>query len=167
MGAGILPVSYHNGRAYFLFSREAMHNKFDKGKWGDFGGKKNKNETTEQTAIRECWEESSGFLGTKNKIRKLLKTRGICMIANKTYTTYIIDIPYDASLPKKFNTHFKKNITANYDNVVYNKKGLFEKDKLMWISFDKLKKNISRFRPFYRDIVRTIIEEYPFPDLFN
>ena len=35
MGGGILPVAYHNGKAKFLFSREALHTDDDPGKWSD------------------------------------------------------------------------------------------------------------------------------------
>ena len=70
MGGGILPVAYHNGKVKFLFSREAMYTDDDPGKWSDFGGGKEGRETPYQTAVREGWEESAGFLGTKQDIRK-------------------------------------------------------------------------------------------------
>ena len=39
-----------------------------------FGGKKEeKNETIKETAIRECYEESNGFIGTKHNIKKVNK----------------------------------------------------------------------------------------------
>jgi len=45
MGGGILPVSIHKGKLYFLFSREYINSKKDGGLWSDFGGSKEKNET--------------------------------------------------------------------------------------------------------------------------
>ena len=63
MGAGILPVAIINGKIYFLFSREQNSENNDYNQWSDFGGRKEKNETYKETAIREGWEESDGFLG--------------------------------------------------------------------------------------------------------
>jgi len=158
MGGGILPVAYHKGKITFLFSREALYGDDDPGKWSDFGGGKEGKETPYHTAVREGWEESSGFLGSKKDIRTLIREHTLAKIVYSTYTTYIVEIPYDANLPRKFSTHFKKNKKLRPD-VVYAKNGLFEKDKLMWLSLDKLRENIYRFRPFYKKIVRTIIKE--------
>ena len=48
MGGGILPVAKHNGTYYLLFSRERLiHNRDrDRGKWSDFGGGTEKNESS-------------------------------------------------------------------------------------------------------------------------
>ena len=158
MGGGILPVAYHNGKVKFLFSREAMYTDDDPGKWSDFGGGKEGRETPYQTAVREGWEESAGFLGTKQDIRKLIKHHKVAKVQYNKYTTYLVQIPYDMNLPKKFSADFKKNKRDRPD-LVYDKNGLFEKDKLMWLSFDKLRKNMHRFRPFYKGILREIIKE--------
>ena len=72
MGAGILPVALYKGEVYFLFGRESRHiDHKASGLWSDFGGSREKNETYKQTAIREGYEESSGFLGTKKQIENL------------------------------------------------------------------------------------------------
>ena len=158
MGGGILPVAYHNGKVKLLFSREALHTDDDPGKWSDFGGSKEGRETPYQTAVREGWEESAGFLGTKQDIRTLIKHHKVGRVHYDKYTTYLIQIPYDAHLPKKFSAYFKK-VKASRPDLIHKRNGLFEKDKLMWISFDKLRENMHRFRPFYRGIVRQIIKE--------
>ena len=64
MGAGVLPIAIHDGKIYFLFSREEK-NARDGGLWSDFGGRKDNNETYRETAIRECYEEANGILGSK------------------------------------------------------------------------------------------------------
>ena len=158
MGGGILPVAYHKGKIKFLFSREALHGDEDPGKWSDFGGGKEGRETPYQTAVREGWEESSGFLGSKQDIRNLIRKHKLARIVYSKYTTYIVEIPFNANLPREFSAHFKKNKKERPD-LVYDKNGLFEKDKLMWLSLDKLRENIYRFRPFYKKIVRYIIKE--------
>ena len=69
MGAGIIPVAIHNGKVYLLFGKEVQD-----GKWSDFGGGREHNETPFKTAIREGCEELSGFLGCKTKLAKDVKT---------------------------------------------------------------------------------------------
>ena len=158
MGGGILPVAFHKGKAKFLFSREALHTDDDPGKWSDFGGGKEGRETPYQTAVREGWEESAGFLGSKQDIRALIKYHKIAKIEYNKYTTYIVEIPYDVNLPKKFSSYFKK-VKKSRPHLIHNKDGLFEKDKLMWLSFDKLRESMHRFRPFYRGVLRQLIKD--------
>jgi hypothetical protein len=80
MGGGILPMALYKGKRYFLFSRETLDGEDDPGKWSDFGGSKKKHETPFATAIREGWEESSGFLGNKTSIRNLVKNHKVVHI---------------------------------------------------------------------------------------
>ncbi len=77
MGGGILPVAFHKGKIYFLFSREYSKSKTKRGLWSDFGGSKEKGETLLETAIREGFEENkkvciAGRLVTKRKMGKSL-----------------------------------------------------------------------------------------------
>jgi hypothetical protein len=105
MGAGVLPIAIHDGKIYFLFSREEINKKKDGGLWSDFGGRKDKLENYKQTAIRECYEEANGILGTKNKISKLVK-HTIDSITLDGYKTHIVVIRYNKLLPKKFRDDF-------------------------------------------------------------
>ena len=102
MGGGILPVSFYKGNMYFLFSRETMDARKDPGKWSDFGGSRDKNETPWQTAVREGWEESAGFLGNKKDIIHLMRYHKIKKITMGKYTTYMVHIPYNPKLPEAF-----------------------------------------------------------------
>ena len=68
MGAGILPITLYKNDLYLLFSKEYKNYKGHVD-WRDFGGTPENNETPKQTAIREGWEESSGFLGNKKHIK--------------------------------------------------------------------------------------------------
>ena len=160
MGAGILPVSLFNGKLYFLFSREYKYSNFsDAGKWSDFGGSREKNETHFETAIREGWEESDGFLGTKDDIRNLLKYNLIKTITDekKNYKTYLIFIPFDNQLPLSFKKKFKY-IEQNKPYLIA-KRGRYEKDKLEWIEFNDIQNRYNSFRPWYRNIIDQIKEE--------
>ena len=53
MGAGVLPMAFHKGNIYFLFSREWVNSKEDGGLWSDFGGSREGKESQYQTAVRE------------------------------------------------------------------------------------------------------------------
>lgn len=57
--AGIIPYTFHNNKLYFLLQHiDLPYRKKDIG-WNDFGGKKNNEETTAETAAREFSEETS------------------------------------------------------------------------------------------------------------
>jgi len=153
MGAGILPIAEHNGYKYLLFSREYEKQK-GKVDWRDFGGKTEKNETIKETAIREGWEESAGFLGSKNDIKNLIKNKLIKKITVNGYTIFIVSIDYDAELPKKFREHFKKMYKKDKSKICKN--GFYEKDMLKWIRIDKLPNYRYLFLSWYRKIVKQI-----------
>ena len=96
MGAGILPVTVYKDKIYFLYGRESVEasSKYDKGKWSDFGGGREKGESAKQTAIREGFEETSGILGSeqdiadmihKNLLKKLVYNDG-----KGTYTLFLV-----------------------------------------------------------------------------
>ena len=157
MGAGVLPVTVYRNKIYFLFSREYIGSKDDGGLWSDFGGSKEKNETFYDTAIREGYEESSGFLGNKSDIKKLIRSSFVKTVTlPKMYRTYIVYIPYDKSLPKKFRDDFLNVKNNNPEKI--GKKGFYEKDMLKWVSLDKLKEFNKQVRPWYRKIIKLIIK---------
>lgn len=157
MGGGILPVAIHKGNLYFLFSREYINSKDDGGLWSDFGGSKEKNETFFQTALREGYEESDKIIGSKNTIKNLMKN-SLQEITINGYRTYVVLIDYNKGLPKKFRNKFLY-IKENKPHLLY-KKGLYEKDMIKWYSYKDIKKNFSEFRPFYKNIVRTILQMF-------
>lgn len=157
MGGGILPVTIYRNKVYFLFSREYIGSKDDGGMWSDFGGSKEKNESYYDTAIREGYEESDGFLGSKSEIKKLIKDNFVKTVTiPEGYRTYIVYIPYDKTLPKRFRKKFL-DVKKNHPEKIA-KKGLYEKDMLKWVSFDKLKEFNKEVRPWYRNIVKLIIK---------
>ena len=155
MGGGVLPVAFYKGKLYFLFSREYINSKDDGGLWSDFGGSKDDDETYFQTALREGYEESDKIIGSKNTIKKLMKN-SLQEITINGYRTYIILIKYDKELPKKFRNRFLY-IKENKPHLLC-KNGLYEKDMLKWYSYEDIKKNFNKFRPFYKNIVRTILK---------
>ena len=163
MGAGILPVTVYNNKIYFLYARESVDVKSKaSGKWSDFGGGTEKNESSKQTAIREGWEETSGILGNKNDIKNLINNNLLDKIdyngdGKGTYTVYLILIPYDKSLPYKLKKKYKTAL-KNEPKKVFASNGLYEKDKAQWIPLKNLKNKLGIFRKWYRPIVLQTIE---------
>ena len=155
MGAGILPVAKHNGKNLFLLGQE----NFDK-KWSDFGGSPSpKSEPVFQTAIREGYEETDGFFGSKSDLKILVENNFITKLSNKdnTYHSFLFKMKYDENLPTYFNNHHKF-IKTNFSDKV-DKNGFFEKSKMKWYTVTDLKDGLekSKFRHFYRGIIKQLI----------
>ena len=152
MGGGILPIAVYQNKVYFLFGRENN----SKREWSDFGGAREKKETYKETAIREGWEETSGILGTKNKIKWLINNRLVGSIEMEGYKTYIVEIKYNKDLPQKFRDKFLK-IKNNKPELQF-KNGLYEKDMIRWVELRNVKKFSYKFRRFYKKFTRYIIK---------
>lgn len=161
MGGGILPVAIHNNEIYLFFGREALFpNTKSSGLWSDFGGSKENNESTFQTALREGWEETSGILGNMKKLKQTMKENTIGTIYTRTYATFLIEIKYDPNLPTLLKNKYKHALKHHKDKVS-EANGLYEKDRGKWISLKQLK-NIDKnktikFRKWYIPIIKKII----------
>ena len=149
MGAGVLPVSFYKGQLYFLFGEE-----FDEHKWIDFGGGEKKGESTLQNAIREGCEELNGFFGSENEFKHLIKNNLIIKLSLETYTTFIVEVPYDPNLPFYFNNHHKF-IKSHLPHLV-GKNGLFEKRQIKWFTLTDMNQQRSRFRHYYKAMLDQI-----------
>tara|TARA_B100000963_G_scaffold102977_1_gene89135 strand:+ start:2481 stop:2957 length:477 start_codon:yes stop_codon:yes gene_type:complete len=156
MGGGILPVAIYKGKLYFLFSREWIKSK-EGGKWSDFGGSKEGNESYKETAIREGCEESCGFLGSKKNIENLIDNNTIAEITLNGYRTYLVLIKYDSRLPKRFRDKFNRTYKSK-PWLVEERNGLFEKDMLRWYTYEELSKKYKSFRTWYKSIVKDILK---------
>lgn len=161
--AGILPYTQdEDGNHYFLFARERINNNpacSDRGLWSDFGGSRNKGESLEHCAIREGSEELCGFLS-----KSFIKDNIFGKQSIKTYTTFFVHLKYTEhiSLPAYLNTHFEfmsrhrqmKPLIKDPNN------GLYEKDEFAWFSLKDIRENREEFRPFYREMLDLIVEEF-------
>ena len=155
MGGGILPIAFYKGKIYFLFSREYCKKKPKGGLWSDFGGSREKGETYRQTAIREGYEESNHIIGSKKNIIDLIDNSIYEITINK-YRTYIVLIDYNKDLPTKFRKQFL-SIKNNKPHLIA-RHGLYEKDMLKWYSYQDIKNDFNKFRPFYKNIVKKILQ---------
>ena len=108
MGGGILPFTIYKDKYLFLMGREYRTNpkNKDNGLWSDFGGASDKNETYKDTAIREGFEETEGFIGDKKHIEKMINDNTITEITINKYKTFIYYIDYDADMISKFRNNF-------------------------------------------------------------
>lgn len=160
MGGSILPVTYHNGKVYFLFGKERDID--ENPGWSDFGGGTDKGETFIQTAIREGGEELTGFLGSDADIRKMLNKYGTYNIDYKsegygTYRCHIFPMIYDHLLPFYYNNN-QRFLQKRLDPKIIRDTKIFEKTQIKWFSFDDIKKNHNKFRSFYKNIIHLILD---------
>ena len=149
MGGGVLPFSRYNNTIYFLFGRE-----YDSKDWSDFGGGREGDETERETAVREGFEELSGFLGDIDEMNDKINNHYI-KISEKGYHTFLMKINYDENLPMYYNNNYqfiKKRLSQHIG-----KKGLFEKDKIKWISLEEVRTEKYQFRKFYKNIIKRIL----------
>ena len=160
MGGSILPATIHNGQIYFLFGKERDID--ENPGWSDFGGGTDKGETFIQTAIREGGEELTGFLGNDSDIRKMLHKYGTYIINYKskgydTYRCHIFPMEYDELLPYYYNNN-QTFLQKKLDPKIIRDTKIFEKTQIKWFSFNEIKKDRSKFRSFYRNVVDLILE---------
>ena len=161
MGGSILPITIYNGTIYFLFGKERSID--ENPGWSDFGGGTDKGETYIETAIREGSEELTGFLGTSQNIKKMLKKYGTYNIDYKSegysnYRCHIFPMIYDEYLPLYYNNN-QKFIQTHLDHKIIRDTKIFEKTQIKWFSFNDLKKYRNQFRSFYRNIIDLILNQ--------
>ena len=122
MNAGILPYTFHNNNIYFLLGKE--HYGRDKGKYSDFGGKFENNETPLQTAKREFKEESINVIPLKKNLLPIYNYK-------KKYVMYLMEIKYNKNINKIFKN--KRNKCTNYSPTC-------EKSIIKWMSHKEIMK---------------------------
>ena len=151
--AGILPVAINKGELYFLFGKESKY--ADIGGWSDFGGSKENNETKIETAIREGYEESNGFFGSKYNLQKNVEKFLLLEIKSKTYSSFLYKIKYDQNITKYYNRNYKF-IHKHNSEFVKNSNGFYEKSYIKWFTLQDIRENRQLFRKWYN---KTIISK--------
>jgi len=161
MGASVLPVTVHNGKVFLLFGKERDID--SNPGWSDFGGGTDKSETFMETAVREGGEELTGFIGSSDDIRKLLKKYGTVNVdyLSKGYSTYrchIFPMAYDEKLPFYYNNN-QRFLQKRLDPAVIRDTKIFEKTQIQWFDIEELGKRRKEFRDFYRNIIDLILKK--------
>lgn len=157
MGAGILPVSLHNGKLYFLFGKE---NKYaDTPGWSDFGGGIDAGETPLETVVREAQEEMTGFLGGDKEIRAWLK-RGTYKMEFGDYTMFICPMEYNEWLPLYYNNN-QRFLQKMLDPAVIRDTKIFEKSEIKWVAESGLSALRPQCRSYFQATIGLIQSEMP------
>ncbi len=160
MGASILPTTIHDGKIYFLFGKE--RNIDENPGWSDFGGGTDKGESFIQTALREGCEELTGFLGSSQELKRMVKRYGTMNLdynseGHGTYRCHIFPIEYDTQLPLYYNNN-QRFLQKRLDNRIIRDTKIFEKTQIKWFSFNDLKIKQKEFRTFYQNVVKLILD---------
>lgn len=156
LGAGLIPISKLNNRVYFLLGKDLAYQK-----WSDFGGKSELFETPLDTAIREGYEETNGFLGSQKEIRKNILNHDLPVFKTKNsrHSCYLMNIEYEKNLPNYINNNFnfiKENLPTIVDTQ---HNGLYEKDRVNWFTIEELR-NFTEFRGYFKNIVWNLDKKY-------
>jgi hypothetical protein len=162
--ASILPVAIYKNKLFFLFGKENPMEDSARG-FSDFGGGVESGESELETALREGSEELTGFLGTKDVLKKQLKRTGVYPIdyvfPNKnTYRIHVFPIAYNPMLAEYFNNNHSF-LWKRMNKTMLNDSKLFEKIEVDWFCEDDLLKRSKEYRPFYVDIVKQIRTHLP------
>lgn len=180
---GCLIYSFNEkGEEVFLLGQEHPEVGWpDQLKWGMFGGSP---ESTDQTvwhgAARECYEETSGFIGSYNEIlSNLLEIKEIYEFEgtptfNKSGGSYdfshskgagvfLYPLKYEASLEKKFKDVYEYNHQCmvigkkGVPKIPSCKKGLFEKIAIKWFTIPEIKSRKEELRRYTYPFFETYI----------
>jgi hypothetical protein len=165
--SSILPVALYKNQLYFLMGKENPMEDSAKG-FSDFGGGIEPGQTELSSALRECSEELSGFLGSPTQIRSHIKRHGGVFAIpyvypedpSRTYKVHITHMDYDPMLPVYYNNNHMF-LWNRMNKKMLNDSKLFEKIQIEWICECDLDKYMHKYRPFYRDIVKKIQTQLP------
>ena len=160
-GSSILPVSIHNNKLYFLFGKENDMEISAPG-FSDFGGGVEPGEIEIDTAIRECAEELTGFLGDREKLKSLVKDPYIVKYADEStsYTVHIIPFQHDPMLPLYYNNNHQF-LWNRMDKKMLNSTKFFEKIEIRWFSEEELLEKMPEYREFYKNVIKQIVAKLP------
>lgn len=161
--AGILPIIKMNDTIYFLLGREKHGLDFDKsGKFSDFGGHKDLNETPEETAIREFDEESMGVLYDKNKLKGIISTLPKYINKKYNYIIFLLKIDYKPDIINTYNTILKKLQTCegvNKKSLPRCNNGLLEKTEFKLFKVHNILKNKKILRKEFISTFKILVKE--------
>lgn len=154
--AGVLPFCVKpNGNVVFLLGRENGEGDWqDSGKYSDFGGTPEHSHVIKSASI-ELYEETMGLLGSKKDLFIAVSTKALRVNTGPKSVVFLLKIPFIPSLPKVFDNiagyHFAcaKRVHGKLMNPSC-PKGWLEKDKIKWISAEKLAEAVETGAKTYR-----------------
>lgn len=163
--AGVLPYSKDaKGNTYFLLGRERPNENWgiDSSSWSEFGGSMNKNETPEEGAAREFFEETMGVVfGDKQWMENELKQGRYLLVmdsrtpSGKGYRAYVKYIPF-VNYPEKFAryTTLSRKQPETFKVVApfcFQEDGRLlpscsEKTCMSWFSVDQMRRAVEKYK---------------------
>jgi hypothetical protein len=122
--------------------------------FSDFGGYKNKNETSQQTAIREFEEETMNILINSDHLKKIINKLPYFFNKKNKYMNYILKIDYTIDNIITYNKIRNKLNDCLPKSIKYNFGGCFEKTELKWFTQKNILENKHLMRPdFFRSFL--------------
>lgn len=136
--AGVLVYCIYNDTIYFLLGKES-----NSGLYCDFGGNRENNESSYDTAVREFDEETMGTICDKKIMEKLIYN--LPCYKNHNYMTYILKIKYNPDVIRTYNTFINKLNKCQISSC----HGYLEKSELRWFTIKELLHNKHLMRPTF------------------
>ena len=144
--AGVLPISWVDGKLYFLVGRDARDDT-----WSDFAGKCEKSDRdVAATAAREFWEESYGVLMDAKTMRSRLVPECSVELRGRTqnlhpYYCFLTEVPF---LPH-LRDAFRKQLTFMRQRNVH--RMYLEKTDLVYVDLAELFSDGFQKRSVFKD----------------
>ena len=158
-GGGLMPFAIHDGIIYLFLGRENMESGHSAaGKWSDFGGGRENNETELEAALREGEEELNGLFGNREILSNLVEKTNI-IIKTKTFYTYLFEVQYDIYKVDELKIKYEYAL-QNKPELVYAHNGLYEKDRGIWLKLEDVEKFRPNLRRWYHPIMTKIISYF-------
>ena len=166
---GIIPFSLYEDEFYFLMAKEGKNCKMeDRGMWGDFGGKINKdNGSNLEECVRHFWEQSNAIIGTKAGLCEYIYENfdKLLVIHSTIYEGILIFLPID--FEKKYENIFYT--TSIYHKMIMDRKkewykfkpkNLFGKEIIKWFSIEELNKHKKKFKKSNQELTDFINDTF-------
>lgn len=151
IGAGILPYAIIDNEIHFLLSKEGYGPCANT--WCDFGGEADPSETSVDTAVRECWEESRGILGDKGEIASKISASN--WIGSEDYKMYFLRVDHPSS---HTNSDFLQRKFSQYPWM--------EKTGIKWIKAREVFQAAHCNQPIYKGFFAFFSENVLLRDIF-
>ena len=147
--AGILPITWHEGRPLFLVGQDARDRC-----WSDFGGKVERVDKNDplNTATRELWEETYGCVVDARALRGHLSPATCLALRGRTqnnhpYWMFVVEVPYQPHLRNAFHK------TLAFLRHKAPCKAFVEKVDVQWVTWDMLRSADLVKRPVFQHTI--------------
>lgn len=155
--AGVIPYALTDQGYMFLLGREKYVSGWSgSNKWSEFGGKLDpRDENVYATAAREAYEESMGFLGTREELyARLYDAPGHAVNSGFSIP---LEIEYNPELAQLF-----KRVFEYFSFIRSPPEGRMEKTEIRWFSVQEIKtmtepRDLYPIREWYKVILLEII----------